>query len=283
MTDRPPKSTQYALGYSEQEAERLKIQAQFLRGLTETFFRSAGVGEGMRVLDVGCGVGDVAMLAADLAGPSGTVLGVDRDAGSIDKARLRAAEGGYAQRVSFERVDLTKFQTTEKFDAVVGRYVLLYQSDPTGSLRHLATMVRPGGVLVFHEVDFGATARMHAAPPLWDEMYTLLAEGFRKSGADPAFGLKMTQAFLDAGLGWPTIRAEVPVGGEPGSFLYSWLAATIRSMLPVIEKAGLAHADDIGIETLAARLEEEGTRLGAQVTASTQFGGWVRLPGAGDR
>jgi 2-polyprenyl-3-methyl-5-hydroxy-6-metoxy-1,4-benzoquinol methylase len=131
VTDRPPKSTEYALGYSEQEAERLKIQAQFLRGLTETFFRAAGVGEGMRVLDVGCGVGDVAMLAADLAGPSGTVLGVDRDAGSIDKARLRAAERGYAQRVSFERVDPTEFQTTEKFDAVVGRYVLLYQSDPT--------------------------------------------------------------------------------------------------------------------------------------------------------
>lgn len=58
-------------------------QAASLAPLTERLFRAAGIGPGLRVLDLGCGVGDVAMLAARLVGPSGEVVGVVRDARAI--------------------------------------------------------------------------------------------------------------------------------------------------------------------------------------------------------
>ena len=58
----------YPLGYSETEFKRLERQGAFLRDLTEDVLRRAGLAAGMHVLDVGCGVGDVSLLAATLVG-----------------------------------------------------------------------------------------------------------------------------------------------------------------------------------------------------------------------
>ena len=59
----------YILGYSDHEHERLLLQGRILRPYTERFLHAAGLAAGMRVLDVGCGLGDVALLAADIVGP----------------------------------------------------------------------------------------------------------------------------------------------------------------------------------------------------------------------
>jgi cyclopropane fatty-acyl-phospholipid synthase-like methyltransferase len=64
----------YALGHSEQELERLSRQAQAFEPFTRQLLQQAGINTGMRVLDVGCGSGDVAFLAADLVGPTGRLL-----------------------------------------------------------------------------------------------------------------------------------------------------------------------------------------------------------------
>jgi hypothetical protein len=60
--------TEYILGHSDREIRRLMHQAAILRPITERLLRGAGIGRGMRVLDLGCGAGDVSMLAAKLVG-----------------------------------------------------------------------------------------------------------------------------------------------------------------------------------------------------------------------
>src|SRR5215470_14248779 len=85
----------YALGRTDFEHQRLLEQARVVRPLTERLFRAAGIGPGMRVLDVGSGVGDVAFLAAELVGAGGEVVGVDVDAGALEKARSRARTLGH--------------------------------------------------------------------------------------------------------------------------------------------------------------------------------------------
>jgi len=76
----------YALGHSEQELQRLSHQGQVFGAFTHQLFEEAGISQGMRVLDVGSGSGDVAFLAADLVGPSGEVVGVDRERTAVDWA-----------------------------------------------------------------------------------------------------------------------------------------------------------------------------------------------------
>ena len=105
----------YVLGYSEQEQKRLLKQASILRGWTERFFRAGGLAPGMRVLDLGCGMGDVSLLAADLVGPSGSVLGVDRDAAALDRARARVVQKECAGYVNFQQIHLDELPPRTRF------------------------------------------------------------------------------------------------------------------------------------------------------------------------
>jgi SAM-dependent methyltransferase len=255
------------------------LQARILRPYTEKFFRTAGIAPGMRVLDLGSGVGDVALLAADIVGPGGRVVGLDRDATGLERARQRTVEQGFSSWVSFQVTKLEDFSTTEVFDAVVGRFILLYQPDPAATIRQLTRFLKPGGIVVFHETDF--TDSHSSFPPceLWDQVWALLAEVFRRGGAPPDFGRRVGKTFLDAGLPFPMIVAEAPVGGERGSYLYPWLANGLVSVAPRLADLGLGLP--IGVvadHTLATKLEDAAVALGSQITGPIQFGAWARKP-----
>ena len=155
----------YILGHSQEEMRRLMLQATILRPFTERLLRNAEIGPGMRVLDLGCGAGDVSMLAAELVGPSGSVVGIDRSPQVIALARTRAQAAGLRQ-VIFKEVPLHTFSDPDTFDCVIGRYVLVHQSDPIDFLRTAARLVRPGGIIAFHEVDFAGGFNSLPAFPL---------------------------------------------------------------------------------------------------------------------
>src|SRR6478672_10339021 len=125
----------YVLGHSAGELARLEKQAEIFAEATEDVLRRAGISKGMRVLDIGCGVGDVSMIAARLVGPTGSVLGIDRAGEALDSAKRRAAGGGY-DWLRFAVADLHTFTTSERFDAVMGRFILMYLTDAAASIRN---------------------------------------------------------------------------------------------------------------------------------------------------
>src|ERR1700731_2828863 len=123
----------YALASTAAEQERLIRQAALLAPFTERFFLGAGISPGQRVLDIGSGVGDVAMLVAKLVGSSGEVVGVERDARSIARARARVAEAGL-HNVTFTQSDVSLIPSSKPFDAVVGRFFLMFLPNPAAVL-----------------------------------------------------------------------------------------------------------------------------------------------------
>ncbi|HUI60740.1 MAG TPA: class I SAM-dependent methyltransferase, partial [Steroidobacteraceae bacterium] len=143
----------YALGRSEREYARLARQAELLRPTTQRLFVDAGIGPGMRVLDVGSGAGDVSFLLAKLVGPSGEVLGVDLDAEAVRHSRERAAAAGLGN-VRFQQADLSQTAPAGPFDAIVGRLALMYLADPGAGLGRLVRNLRPGGIVAFMEPFF---------------------------------------------------------------------------------------------------------------------------------
>src|SRR3954453_603753 len=158
MTDTSARSTStYVLGHADAELQRLAEQSAFYADLTEDAFRRAGLAPGMRVLDVGCGAGDVSLLAAAMVGSAGEVLGIDRSPDAVAPAQRRADALGVAHaRFAVSEIDAVE-PDAAGFDAVIGRLVLLYHPAPAAAVRVLARLARPGGVLVFQEFD------MHAA------------------------------------------------------------------------------------------------------------------------
>ena len=141
----------YGMGRTEGEAHRLEEQAGLIKPATRCLFEAAGIAPGMKVLDVGCGPGDVTHLVADMVGPTGSVVGVDVDPAIVATARARARALGLTG-VSFVAGDLREVELDD-FDAVVGRFVLMYQADPVASLQTLLRALRDGGLVVFHEAN----------------------------------------------------------------------------------------------------------------------------------
>src|SRR5215469_16003467 len=84
-------------GTGEDEVARFEAQGRAIAPATRMIFAEAGIRPGMRVLDLGCGAGDVAFVTADLVGPDGCVVGVDRSPDALARARLRAVQRGLAQ------------------------------------------------------------------------------------------------------------------------------------------------------------------------------------------
>jgi len=242
----------YALGSTDAEHERLIRQAVRLAPLTERLFREAGIAPGQSVLDLGSGVGDVAILVARLVGPSGKVLGIERDARSVARARSRVAEAGL-HNVSFSQCDVNQITSDEPFDATVGRLILEWVPDPVGVLRSLSYLVRPGGILAFHEPSNAAFLAPFADLPLWSAAASLIPEILRRSGANPEMGLALNRIFQEAGLPAPTMRMEMLLGSDPD--FTRWTYDVLCSLRPQIQELK-ASLDMLGVfDTLLERLQ----------------------------
>jgi ubiquinone/menaquinone biosynthesis C-methylase UbiE len=261
----------YVLGHSDRELARLSAQARLVDPITRRFFLEAGIGAGMRVLDVGSGAGDVTFLAAELVGESGEVVGVDRSAAALEVACARAAERSLAN-VSFLEGDPASMPFERPFDAAVGRYVLQFQADPAAMLRKVAEHVRPDGVVVFHELDWDGS-RSFPPVPTYDNCCRLCRETIR-SAAETQMGGKLFPTFLAAGLNAPTLRLEALVGvTEP---LRS-VANLTGSLAAKIEQLGLARATELDPDTLFERMLDEAQASNSFVVGNFQFGAWSRV------
>lgn len=266
----------YVLGHSDVELCRLAAQSCFFGELTAQVFRAAGVGPGMRVLDAGCGAGDVSFLAAEFVGSTGVVVGVDRSAKAVASARKRASAAGL-RNVTFIESELGDIPPGHPFDAVVGRLVLMYQPDPADCVRRLARHVRPGGLIVFQEMDVTGSKSLPPSP-LAEQTAGRVVEAFRRAGAETQMGLKLQQTFTAAGLPAPRMIMGARVEAGPESQAYEMLAGITRTLLPVMEKYGVATAAEVGIETLAARLRDDVVSRDGVIVVPPLVGAWARKP-----
>lgn len=258
------------MGYTEHELERLMLQARLLRPITERLLRRAGIEPGMRVLDVGSGAGDVALLAAELVGPAGSVTGIDRDARSVALAMHRA-ESLRLTWAEFRAVTVEEFAGGTAFDAVVGRYVLVHQADPAAFLKAATRNLRAGGILAFHELDFTRSDPVSEPEvPVWDQTVTWLKRAMAAVITHADAGSRLGSHFADAGLPEPEVRSEFLTGSGPDSPQYRYAVDTVRTLLPVLARVGVSP-DEIGVETLEARLRAAVVQAGAQVTIAPQY------------
>jgi SAM-dependent methyltransferase len=265
---------EYILGHADYELDRLIDQARFFGDLTEQLLRLAGIERGMRLLDVGCGTGDVSLLAARLVGAAGRVVGVDKAPEAIAVARRRAAAARLVN-VDFIARDAAEFVPKTRFDAVIGRLVLMYVAEPAALMRGLLRSLRPGGLVVFQEMD-GEGTTSEPRCPIFESTGERLRQTFARAGLDLRVGLKLRRIFLEAGLPEPHLVQSARVEGGPDSAAYAWLAQLTRTLLPLMERTGVATAAEVRIETLAARLREETVAREAVLVLPPLIGAWTR-------
>jgi ubiquinone/menaquinone biosynthesis C-methylase UbiE len=266
----------YTLGHAEFELQRLQLQAGIFAAITSRLIRESGIGPGMRVLEIGCGIGDVSMLLAEAVGDRGSVVAFDREPRAIEVARARTAAAGYRQ-VTFVAAGDDALPDRPEFDAAVGRYVLIHQADPVAMIRRCSVAVRNGGIIAFHEIAVHLKARTLPVVELHENLEKSLNSTFDAMLPHADVGGRMVRCFSDAGLPVPRLIWECIAGG-PDSPLWTMFAMTYRSMLPHIARLMFEPERAGDPDTLAERLHAAAATVRSQIVSKPQVCAWTIRP-----
>lgn len=167
---------------------------------------------GIRVADVGCGLGTATILMAE-AFPRSTFVGIDSHEESVRRARVAAQGAGVADRVTFEVGDASSYAGA--FDLVCFFDAVHDMGDPVGVLAHARSLLAPGGVAFAVEPYAEDTLEDNLLNPVALPFYAAssclcvphsIADGGAALGAQAGPG-KLTAAFVDAGFTTARIAA----------------------------------------------------------------------------
>ena len=255
------------------EDERLLAQSTLFDPLTRRLLETVGLAPGMRVLDLGSGAGNVARLVAELVGPHGAVVGVEKDPEAVDLARRHTD----APNVEFRVADAQTLSGIEGgFDAVTGRLILLHLSDRVGALREAAARVRPGGLVIMHECDLGYLWAS-PQPPLWSQVREWLLEAAEKAGIEPRLGPALFTVYRAAGLPGPRLLVDAVAEGGHDAPAWGW-ANIVSAAVPMMERVGVATRAQVDPPTLAGRLLGEVLAGDGCVICPPFTGAWAVRP-----
>ncbi len=236
----------------------------------------SGIAKGMRVLDIGCGSGDVSLLAAELVGSSGEVLGFDISEAALELARANASHK-QIENVEFIKANINNLPPhLGKFDAIIGRRVLMYLPSPKNSIKNLIPFLAKNGIFVFQESDSMGCLVNADSLPLHTQVQSWIWDTVSKEGGDIHMGLNLYAACKQAGLEIVDIRAEASLHTpETGSDL----AMVTELMLERITGQQVAALDEIDIDSLSQRLEQERQDNNAVFLRDIAFWVCAKLPG----
>lgn len=263
---------EYQLGHADDEVRRQQIQAKLMEPMTRKLLNECGMAEGQTVLDIGCGPGDVALLAAEKVGPGGQVIGIDVGAKALDVARRRAQAAGLSNVQFHEGSEVDLSQYTD-FDVVIGRLVLIHQKDPVRFIKKVASKVRPGGVLAFHE--HAGAAPLPCRPPalLYDDILRIITNCFQSSFNSPYAAFQMSEIFYKSGLSTPHVSSAYPVISNPSSEIFDWCALCLKAFSAM----GTLKNCRYDIETISSQLRGEFSCLHTQVLGMLEFTAWAQV------
>lgn len=246
------------------------------RDFTLQLLTDAGITEGMRVLDVGCGSGDVTFMLSRLVKARGEVMGIDRDDKALSLARRRNVESVQQAQPCFVESGLLDLPASVgMFDAIVGRRVLMYQADTVAAVTALSKHLKPGGVMVFQEHDTTMVPASVDAFRLHRKAQRWIQEMIAREGADLHIGFNLHSIFTRSGLCVESIRAECLIQAPDAPYS---LGNIVKACLPRIVALGVATAEEIEIGTLQERLDAERLQSESLYIGDVVFGAWARKP-----
>jgi tRNA A58 N-methylase Trm61 len=277
MTD--DRGVHYVLGHTPEELARLERQAAIFEAPTLAMLQRTGIRPGQRVLDLGCGAGDVSLLVSDFVGPDGSVIGVDRAPEAIATARGRANATG-RDNLTFVETEIDALDI-DPVDAVVGRFVLMHQTSPADTLARAARHVRPGGVVAMMESHLDALVlEWHSWPAsaAYTNLLDVMLRTIKAAGGRTDMGLRLRGTFLEAGLPDPVIDVHGTLAGRDADRLCRYMADSLRSMAATARRFGVAELSAAEIDAMEHGMLDDAARPGAVMNGPVVVTAWARRP-----
>jgi SAM-dependent methyltransferase len=251
-------SGRYLLGDSSEEIRHLVEQAEVYAHEATEFFDLIGVDVGSAAIDVGCGVLGVLHLLANRVGPTGRVVGLDREARMVQFGRQFAERLGLA--VEYVQADATATGLPDhSFDVTHARTLLLNVQNPHEILAEMVRITKPGGVVAVQEPDASAWT-CDPPHPAFDILRAAILSAYRRTGKDFNIGRRITRMLNGAGCTDVHVRATARVT-QPGDYYHTFLLTIAELVREIIVQAGELTGDELDsyIQTLRRHLETPGT------------------------
>ena len=272
----PPATAVYALGSNPAESARLQRQSDELRPYSAELLDRVGLGPGRSAIDLGCGPSGIIQLLCDRVSPGGRVVGVDADPVHVSMARQFADERGLSN-VEIVAADarLTGLPSAS-FDLVHSRTLLVTIPEPARVVSEMVRLARPGGAVASLEPDTEHTV-CYPAHPAFERICELFHAAFRRNGADPFIGRRLTELYRQAGLEDIGVEVRAPIH-PAGDTRRTIRLDLVRSLRPMILARGLAEEREL--DELDRTVREHLANPNTLMMPTLYFLTWGRRPTA---
>ena len=241
----------YVLGTHDAEVDRLGVQHRVWRESMLAAWRRAGVRAGWRVVDVGAGPGYATLDLAELVGPAGEVLAVERSARFLEVLQAESRRRDLRQ-VRLLQADLMEAVAPSGFDMVWCRWVASFTSSVPRLAGWIRDALRPGGCAVFHEyVDYASWQFAPPRPPLSEFVAEVMAS-WRESGGEPDVAPALIGALRSSGFQLRSVRPLV-FATTPSEMTWRWPAGFVATNANRLRELGRVSAQ--WVDTVIRELE----------------------------
>lgn len=219
----------YVLGTHDEEIERLGLQHRVWRPKTTGAWQRAGFGVGQTLIDIGCGPGYATLDLADIVGPTGRVVAIDRSRRFLDHLETQRQARGIENIHAIE-LDLDDARLSEQLpagaDGAWGRWVFAFVQDPRALLERVAAALKPGGKLVIYEYFDYSTWRLAPRSAAHELFVQKVVETWRATGGETEIGLSIPGWLTEMGFTLESTRPLIDIIG-PEHYIWQWPKAFI--------------------------------------------------------
>ncbi|WP_395339590.1 methyltransferase domain-containing protein [Ningiella sp. W23] len=244
--------------------------------MTKQYLSDAGITEGMRVMELGCGKGDVTQIIAELVGPTGCICATDYNKNMLTETKQAMTSKGF-NGLSVACINLNgDIETLYErklglFDAIVCRRVLMYLTSPSQSMRKLSALLTDRGVFIAEEADLNMVPASVVPFPARNKANEYIKSMLLAEKASITMGFDLPNVFDVAGYSVEGIRAHAVIEGQGLQF-------DLEQMLPLLSTRlqNLSIANNQEIENLVNELTVEKKRTDAVYISGMSFCAWGR-------
>jgi SAM-dependent methyltransferase len=251
----------YVIGTHDAEIERLGVQHRVWRASVLEFWRRAGLTHGMTVIDAGAGPGHATMDLAEIVGPTGKVIAIERSRRFLDALEHTARARGLTNIETVE-ADVLEFDWSSlRADRLWCRWVLAFVTDVPKAVYGMARAVRSGGALMIHEYYDYASWRLAPHAPVFEDYVAKIIARWRATGGEPDIALALPALLAGAGLVVEHVRPQV-FAARMNDFASRWPMGFAREYLPTMIASGdVTPAQGPTIATALDRAEADPNAL----------------------
>ena len=227
----------YVLGINNSEVSRLGLQHRVWRPQVLKVWRSAGFKENSHIIDIGAGPGHATVDLAEIVGPSGKVVAIERSQEFIDFG-LSECLSRNLKNVQYQKCDLVLEPINQKdMDGLWCRWVLSFVNDPEKVTNKIVKSLKLGGCAVFHEYAAYGTWRLSPHKPSIDVLVQEIMRSWRDNGGNPDIGLSLPKILTQSGM---VIKDTKPIvfTVTQADYAWSWLSSFIESSLERLQQLG---------------------------------------------